>query len=69
MKEYAYKGYRIYPGDTGSAEWLFHHKEYSGPSDYRCGYGDSIEDCQDEIDQILLWESENELDDMHLESE
>lgn len=37
-------------------EWEFVHDDYDGPPDPRCGYGQSLEDC---IDQIMDLEDDD----------
>lgn len=48
-----YKGYMINtaPAYTRMA-YMFTHKDYDGPEDRRHGYGKSIEDCKEQIDEI-----------------
>lgn len=50
-----YRGYRIHYGDTVFAAWVFEHDSYDGAEDAgdnRCGYGDTFQECRDQIDEI-----------------
>jgi hypothetical protein len=49
-----YKDYRIYESDCGPriARFSFVHKDYDGDDDKRCGYGFTVSDCKNEIDEI-----------------
>lgn len=47
--------WRIYPGNTVFAAWVFSHDDFDGAPDSgdgRCGYGDAIEDCKRDIDEM-----------------
>lgn len=50
-----YKGYRIFVSDCEYVNYEFVHDDYDGApdaNDNRCGYGQTIENCKDQIDEI-----------------
>lgn len=49
MEEIKYKGYIIYPNLTGYVEYDFHREDCEIIS----GHGVSIEDCKEQIDELL----------------
>lgn len=50
----AYKGYEITVAPAYQREFRFNfcHPDYDGPGDKRCGFGKSIEDCRNWIDEL-----------------
>jgi hypothetical protein len=44
-----YKGFRIYPDNTGYVNFNFHLID----AELMAGHGESIEDCQQQIDELL----------------
>ena len=53
-----YQGYMIYhSGWVGFGEFTFVHTDYDGAedaNDHRCGGGESIEDCINQINEYIL---------------
>lgn len=49
MTTLRYFGYDIMRAPAG---WTFAHVNYDGPEDERCGNGDTIKDCQEQINEI-----------------
>lgn len=52
-----YRGFTIDhappPIPDRSHDWQFAHEDYDGPGDKRCGTGANVEDCKQQIDEIL----------------
>ena len=36
-----------------SVDWQFVHKDYDGPEDRRFGHGPTLDDCKEQIDEML----------------
>ena len=58
MSVIKYRGYEITrnwvtkSGRPQPDEFTFHHTEYDGPEDGRCGFGQTEADCIEQIDEM-----------------
>jgi hypothetical protein len=53
-----YRDYIIQPHSYFGGHFEFVHKEYDGPEDRRIGHGSTVQDCKQQIDDIIFESNE-----------
>lgn len=55
-REYHYRDYIIHLSDLSAplvCQYTYFHKDFDGPEDNRHGFGPTVEDCMERIDEAL----------------